>query len=256
MNPKSKILTMILASIIILFACQVPAIGQERSDKSLDQAIKTLIENRLRVHGLLQGNNIFVSVIDGNVTLNGQVRSPREKRLAELDSYGVGKFHTVQNNLMVKEVERSDTETAIEVASLIQRHAFYTIFDWVEVQSRDRIVTLTGSVDAAWKRSEFVKQAEKTAGVKQIKNNIEVQPGSNSDVQLRIAAATSIYDDPLFEHYAYDSVQPIHIIVREGRVLLKGTVHSIAEKEAVDGILLTKTNVLELASDLMVKRNK
>lgn len=257
MKPQMRTLNVILATVVVLAACQVTARAQAASRQAVDEATKTLIEHRLLMHGLLRNDNIIVSVKDGNVTLAGHVNSLAEKRQAELDAYNLGEFHHVQNSLVVDEGKRSDAEIAEEVTSTIRRHVFYTIFDWIEAQCQNRVVTLTGSVDAAWKKQEYAKQAEKAAGVRTVKNEIEVQPNTSFENHLRVYAATSIYDDPLFARYAAELDPPIHVIVSNGVVMLKGVVASLTEKAAADEILLSGTQVFELANDLMiVQQNK
>ena len=60
-------------------------------------------------------------------------------------------------------------------------------------------------------------------GVGRVVNNIEVLPLSKNDDDLRAAVYPAIYrfDSPLFK-YAIQSIPPIHIIVKNGHVVLKG----------------------------------
>lgn len=109
---------------------------------------------------------------------------------------------------------------------------YYSVFDWLEAQvTPDGIVTLMGRVtqptvksDAEWR----VKRLESANGVV---NKIEVLPLSDHDDQLRTALYRAIYtsESPLFK-YALQSVGPIHIIVKNGHVTLKGVVASEADK--------------------------
>ena len=63
-------------------------------------------------------------------------------------------------------------------------------------------------------------------------NKIEVLPLSNNDDQIRSAVYRAIYmnDSPLFK-YAMRSVGPIHIIVKNGHVTLRGVVANDGDKQ-------------------------
>ncbi len=110
---------------------------------------------------------------------------------------------------------------------------YYTLFDWLQAEvDSNGVVTLAGQVvwpalkhDAEW-------NVMRISGVSRVTNNIEVLPLSNFDVQLRQALYRSVYkqDSPLLR-YALQSVGPIHIIVKNGHVTLKGVVASQAEKQ-------------------------
>jgi osmotically-inducible protein OsmY len=55
-----------------------------------------------------------------------------------------------------------------------------------------------------------------------------------STTKLRIQIATRIYRDPLFWNYAIQPVPPIHIIVENGHVTLKGVVDSEVERRVAE----------------------
>lgn len=252
MYPIIRRIPFVFASLLLMTP---PLLPQETSAKPADEAIKTLIEHRLIMHRLQRNNNITVSVSNGDVTLNGKVLSLDELRLAERDAYNIGEYHRVHNNLTLEASNLSDAQIDKSVTQAIRTHIFYTIFDWVEVQCKNGVVTLTGMVDAPWKKQEYTQQAEKTIGVRKVENNINVLAVSAFDEQIRLSAARLIYDDPLFARYAAGVDPPIHIIVKSGTIMLKGVVASPLERQAAGEILLTGTNAYELANDLMVAQS-
>jgi hyperosmotically inducible periplasmic protein len=110
---------------------------------------------------------------------------------------------------------------------------YYGVFDWLEYEVQPAgTVVLRGEVVRPSTKSDAEARVRKIPGVTRVVNEIEVLPVSPNDDQLRIALYRAIYDwdGPLF-HYATQSVPPIHIIVRNGRAVLKGVVASKADAD-------------------------
>ena len=103
---------------------------------------------------------------------------------------------------------------------------YYTVFDWLQAQVKpDGTVTLMGEVTRPTTKDDAESRAKKLEAASRVVNNIEVLPLSPMDDELRVALYRAIFrfDSPLFR-YGTQSVPPIHIIVKNGRVTLKGTV--------------------------------
>jgi hyperosmotically inducible protein len=122
--------------------------------------------------------------------------------------------------------ERKDLQVFNDVAAAVNRYAYFTIFDNVDVVVKNGAVTLTGDVTIPYKRSEIEKRVAKVDGVVTVRNQIEVLPVSTFDDQLRRRIARAIYGDPTFWNYAIGPNPPIHIIVDRGRVTLTGVVNN------------------------------
>jgi hyperosmotically inducible periplasmic protein len=103
---------------------------------------------------------------------------------------------------------------------------YYTVFDWLQAQVKpDGTVTLMGEVTRPTVKDDAEHRVKKLEAVSRAINNIEVLPLSPMDDELRVALYRAIYrfDSPLFR-YGTQSVPPIHIIVKNGHVTLKGIV--------------------------------
>jgi hyperosmotically inducible periplasmic protein len=110
---------------------------------------------------------------------------------------------------------------------------YYGVFDWLEYEVQpDNTVVLRGEVVRPTTKSDAEARVRKIPSVSRVVNNIEVLPLSPNDDQLRVALYRAIYDwdGPLF-HYATQSVPPIHIIVKNGRAVLKGVVATKADAD-------------------------
>jgi hyperosmotically inducible protein len=105
---------------------------------------------------------------------------------------------------------------------------FYGVFDWLEFEVQpDNTVVLRGQVVRPTTKSDAETRVKDVDGVAKVVNEIEVLPVSPQDDRLRVALYRAIYDwdGPLFR-YATQAVPPIHIIVKNGRAVLKGAVAS------------------------------
>ena len=106
----------------------------------------------------------------------------------------------------------------------------FTIFDDVDVDVNDGVVTLSGHVTMAHKRADIETRVQRVSGVQGVHNGIKVLPASKPDSDLRYRVARAIYGDPRFFHYASMANPPIHIVVENGRVTLTGVVASEVER--------------------------
>ena len=69
---------------------------------------------------------------------------------------------------------------------------------------------------------------EKIEGVEKVDNQIKVLPVSGNDDQIRRATYRAIYGNSTLAPYSMRAVPPIHIIVDNGHVILKGVVDNKA----------------------------
>ena len=112
----------------------------------------------------------------------------------------------------------------------VNRYAYFTIFDNVEVAIEDDgVVTLSGSVTMPFKKKEIVKRVARVDGVTHVEDAIDVLPVSRFDNQLRYRVARAIYGQAGFEHYSRLR-PPVHIAVDRGHVTLQGVVNNEVDK--------------------------
>jgi hyperosmotically inducible protein len=122
--------------------------------------------------------------------------------------------------------DSANLQTFREVQKQVLRYPHFTIFDDVDAQIDNGVVTLTGKVTMPYKRNDLEKRIAKVADVKQVNNKIEVLPVSQFDDELRLRIARAIYSNPNFTMYASQVNPPIHVVVENGHVTLTGVVNS------------------------------
>lgn len=126
--------------------------------------------------------------------------------------------------------DRKDLQVFKDVAKSVNRYVHFTIFDDVNANVTDGVVTLSGKVTMPYKRDDIMKRVADVSGVREVRDNIEVLPVSSFDDRLRYQIARSIYNNPNFWNYAIGPNPSIHIIVDHGHVTLTGAVQSEVDR--------------------------
>ena len=130
----------------------------------------------------------------------------------------------------------TDADIQSDVVDAVLGYVHYGVFDSVGVSVEDGVVTLTGSVLQPWHKDDLQKRVARLEGVREVKNQIRVQPVSTFDDRLRVQLYRQIYGASLFQRYASFPNPPIHIIVENGNITLTGLVNSQVEKAVLGSI--------------------
>jgi len=204
-----------------------------------------------------QYKNVQVSV-DGNgiATLTGSVdlfeyKADAEKRVSK--AKGVS---AVRNQIEVAGPAVPDQELQEKLAEKLSYDRIgygTTAFNAIAVSVQNGVVTLGGHAYNYVDRDSALALVSTYPGVKEVVNEVEVDPTSIMDDQSRLRVARAIYGYPSLNKYAIDPAKPIRISVQNGHVELYGTVDSQADKEtafiranSVPGIFSVK-NYLQVA---------
>ncbi len=200
-----------------------------------DATLRNRIEARLAKAGLLEKGNVLVEVQSGAAVLSGFTTTVDAQRAAEKAARKETK--TLENRLRVVPVEKkTDDQVQKAVADSILGYVYYGVFDSVGVGVDDGVVTLVGSVYQPWRRDELEGRVARLAGVREIKNDLRVQPASIFDDRLRAQLYRRIYGNDLFVRYASFANPPIRIVVENGKVTLTGVVNSKVEQVVLGSI--------------------
>ena len=116
------------------------------------------------------------------------------------------------------------------VQKQVLQYPHFTIFDSVNTQVDNGVVTLTGWVTMPYKKDDIGQRVAKLADVNGVNNKIQVLPVSSFDDELRLRIARAIYTNPNFVSFASMVNPPIHVIVARGHVTLEGVVNSEVDK--------------------------
>jgi hyperosmotically inducible protein len=145
--------------------------------------------------------------------------------------------------------DRKDLQLFKDVAKSVNRYSHFTIFDDVDAQVSNGIVTLTGRVTMPYKRDDIMHRVADVAGVVEVRDQIEVLPVSQFDDRLRYQIARAIYRNPNFWNYAIGPNPSIHIIVDHGHVTLTGVVNNDMDR-TIARSLVSQFGVMSVKNDL------
>jgi osmotically-inducible protein OsmY len=127
-----------------------------------------------------------------------------------------------------------------------------TPFNAISVNVRDGAVTLSGHAYGPVDADSAVAVAANTKGVKDVINEIQVDPVSPMDDRIRFAVFRSVYGFSSLNKYAIDPGKPIRISVQNGNVTLYGVVDSQADKEAAGLRANSVPGVFHVTNNLQV----
>ena len=203
-----------------------------------------------------QYKDVHVAVQNGVATLSGTVDLAEYKLDAAKSVLHAKGVTAVRNQIEVSGPTVSDQELQAKLSKKLEydRVGFGNVFDAIGVNVENGVVTLAGHSHDYVNRDSALATVATTPGVKDVVDNIEVDPVSTMDDQTRVAVARSVYSFPTLNKYAIDPGKPIRISVQNGNVELYGTVDTQADKDAayirassVPGVFSVK-NYLQVAN--------
>jgi hyperosmotically inducible periplasmic protein len=141
-----------------------------------------------------------------------------------------------------------------EVRHQLASLPYYGLFDWFDFEAKgDGTVILRGQVVRPSLKSEAENVVKRIEGVTNVVDEIEVLPLSLNDNRIRrqVYRALFNYNSPLF-YYGQAVVPSIHIIVKNGRVTLKGVVDTQADSNYAGVMANGVSGVFDVKNELQI----
>ncbi|CCF86078.1 Transport-associated (fragment) [Nitrolancea hollandica Lb] len=155
----------------------------------------------------------------------------------------------VANEIEVRlpgEAQRTDADLAREVTQALEWDAFVPI-DKLDITVSNGWVTLRGEVDWEFERKDAERVVRRLKGVRGVSNLITVRPRikpSPGEVKRKIEQAL-VRD-------AETDAQRITVEVEDGRVILRGTVNSWADKKEAERVAWSAPGVQEVENRISI----
>lgn len=193
--------------------------------KPTDAEITAAVEGELSFDASVPANDIDVKTADGIVTLSGKVPNLLAKNRANLVVENVKGVRAVSNAITVTPVSRTDGEIHKDVEAALMSDPATNAYA-IKTAVKDKVVTLTGTVESWAERELATEVAEGVEGVKEVKSNVAIiskaeRPDSEIAADVKGVLVRDAWVDGRF----------ITAIVKNGAVVLTGTVGSLAEKQ-------------------------
>jgi osmotically-inducible protein OsmY len=202
-----------------------------------------------------QFSNVKVSVDQGIATLTGTVDLYAYKADADKRVRKAKGVTAVRNLIQVAGPAISDLQLQEKLGEKLEYdRVFYgNAFNAITLSVHDGAVTLGGHALSYVSRDSALALVSYYPGVKDLQDEIQVDPVSIMDNGIRMRVYRAVYGYPTLRRYAIDPGKPIRISVQNGHVGLYGMVDTQADKDvafmranAVPGVFEVK-NYLQVA---------
>lgn len=258
---RSLVPALAVSLFVIAPSCMAPHSAVAVAQSAQDAQIKADILNNALNKSKFK--NVQVNVQNGIATLTGTVDVYDTKVDADRRVHRIKNVRGVENEIEVAGPEVSDQQLQEKLVKAIQydrvgypgdnlRIRDVTPFNAITVSVRNGVVTLGGHAYGPVDADSAVAVAANTKGVKDVINDIQVDPVSPMDDRIRIAVFRSVYGFPSLNKYAIDPGKPIRISVQNGNVTLYGVVDSQADKDAAGIRANSVPGVFHVTNDLQV----
>jgi len=202
-----------------------------------------------------QFKDVQVSVdASGIATLTGTVSLYEYKADADKKVHKVNGVTAVRNEIEVAGPSVSDAQLQKSLAEKLayDRVGYGNVFDAITLNVQNGVVTLAGHTHDYPNRDSALALVSTTPGVKDVIDELSVDPTSPMDDRIRIEVARAVYGFATLNKYAVDPAKPIRISVQNGNVALYGVVDSQADKDAAGIRANGVPGVFSVKNDLQV----
>lgn len=212
-----------------------------------DQEIKQRVMDELSWDPSLDASKIGVIVNQGIVDLIGHVATYKEKTLAEHIAARVHGVKAVVQDLEVKiqvGTKKTDEEIAEAAVNTMRWHS--SIPDNIHLKVEDSWITVEGTVNWNFQKDEVSKMLSNIKGVRGVSNRLAIAPKVQPEALLaKIRKA--------LERNALLNAANISVKIMDDKVILEGTVQSLAEKRQAEKEAAAAPGISDVVNNLLVR---
>jgi hyperosmotically inducible periplasmic protein len=229
-KENQKFLGRVAGAVLAIALLAAASSAQNSPAARYDTQIETAVAQKLSAKN--QFNNVKSSAEDGIVTLTGTVDVYQRKLDAAKTARKIKDVQGVRNLIEVAGPNVPDEQLEQKLATKLRyvRVGYDNVFDYFTIGVKGGVVTVEGQDRTGVGRDEALADIANMHGVKDVVDQISIEPVSTFDDGLRLRTARTIYSDPVLGKYAMDPARPIRIIVANGHVTLYGVVDSTMDK--------------------------
>jgi hyperosmotically inducible protein len=243
------LLALVLGASVSALPYAVAAAQPAQNDNNLQAEVTNKALNKSNLKG------VQATAHDGVVTLTGTVPLFGMKQEADKRTHKIKGVQAVSNEIQVTGANLSDSVLEAKLVKAISYNRVgygTTPFNAISVQVQDGTATLSGHAYGPVDASSAIALAAYTPGVKNVVNEVQVDPVSPMDDRSRMQLFRTIYGFPTLSKYAMDPAKPIRISVQNGHVTLYGVVDSEMDKDVAGIRANTVPGIFKVTNDLKV----
>lgn len=244
-----RIVSNVAVLMLVLGVGTSSSISMAQVDPSAEQTALTKALNKKQmsnVQGIVQGN---VAVLRGTVDVF-DMKEEAGKRARRVKG-----IKSVDNEIEVAGPQVPDGELQQKLLKAIEYDRVgygTTAFNAISVNVQNGDVTLGGHAYGPVDADSAVAVASNTKGVRDVVNDIQVDPTSPFDDRIRVDAFRTIYGFPSLNKYAVDPGKPIRISVVNGNLTLYGVVDTQSDKDVAALRANSVPGVFKVVNNLQV----
>jgi hyperosmotically inducible protein len=245
----SSVLALVLGASVLTLPYAVAAGRPAPTDTNVQAEVINKALNRPNLKG------VKATAHDGVITLTGTVPLFDLKQEADRRTRKIKGVQSVFNEIDVTGPNLPDSVVEAKLVKAISydRVGYGTTpFNAISVQVQDGTATLSGHAYGPVDASSALALTANTPGVKNVVNEIRVDPLSPMDDRSRMQLFRTIYGFPTLSKYAMDPAKPIRISVQNGNVTLYGVVDSQMDKDVAGIRANSVPGVFKVTNDLKV----
>ena len=200
-----------------------------------------------------QFQNVIVAVdANGIATLTGTVDLYEYKVDADKRIHKAKGVTAVRNDIQVAGPAVPDQELKDKLVEKLQydQVGYGNEFNAISIDVQNGVAILAGHALNYPARDSALGLVSTYPGVKDVVDDVQVDPVSFMDDRIRVQVARAVYGFPALNQYAIDPAKPIRITVMNGHVQLDGIVLNQGDKEmafiranGVPGVFSVKSNL-------------
>lgn len=265
---------------LLIFAVLVSILGaaavQAAPGKPLtDQWIEGRIQGALDFNSYFDSTDMTVNVENGKVTFSGKVPSETERQFAESVASRIDGVTSVTNRLEVDEKLAprnrselaqfiSDLTTSTVVKSKLAANRNTSALD-IKVDSKNGLVTLSGTVRSKEEKDLAERIALNTHGTSDVENELKIAnpQGIGDKVENKMVDVSRSVSDAWISTkvrtiLGFSSEFPgstVSVNTEKGKVVLEGKVRSAEQKQQIEEQVAQVVGVHEVENKLVIRRN-
>jgi osmotically-inducible protein OsmY len=210
--------------------------------------IHDAVNAELKFDPLVDDADIHVVNVNGDVALNGTVRSYPQYLEAAAAAQRVGGVKNVHNHLEVVLPEEDFRDDAmLTTAANNALTANVTVPEGVEATALDGDVTLTGTVGYGQERAAAERAVSGLIGLRNVRNDIEISYDAASPVDVDLHVQEALDRSALVPG---DS--DVQAAAKDGIITLTGHVRTWAEHDAVIDAAWMARGVIDVSDELQI----
>lgn len=218
--------------------------------RSKSQIIRTRDANLYRAiqeHVPTGTRDVSIEILDGFVTLKGTVESFRERERLHRFVMGLAGVRALKDLLKVTPRESvNDSQIALHIRQALDAHAELP-HGTASVHVKDGVCTLTGHVRSLEERHIAEQVASHTRGVKQVLNELTVDPIEEISDEATVRAVRCALD------YCEDfDVSNVTVSCADGKVVLRGQVTTLMDRTLSEELARLQAGVLKVENHIEV----